>query len=214
MTATPKRRNIAYRCPECTDTVIGTVGKFVMSSDLLRLKCTCDKPGLMDISASGGKVKLSVPCIFCKQNHSYTVSEEVFLERESFTLACPYAGLDIAFIGDDEKTEADLNRTAQEIQRLMASFEAEEISDIQPKDMPEEEVLPDPAVYDTVRFIVKDLEDEGAVKCPCGEGPYELRFADGGIEVYCEKCGASYLFRACSPSAAEEYLSLSSVELK
>ena len=92
--------------------------------------------------------------------------------------------------------------------------EAEELSDIQPQDMNDDEILPDPAVYDTVRFIVKDLEAEGKVDCPCHEGTYELRFCDEGIQVYCEKCGATYTFHASSPSVTEEYLSLDSITLR
>ena len=70
---------------------------------------------------------------------------------------------------------------------LMASLEAEELSDIQPQDMAETEILPDPAVYDTLRFILKDLEAEGKVQCPCGEGPYDLRFTQDGMQAYCER---------------------------
>ena len=215
MVIKPKQRNIAFRCPECTSAVIGLVGKFALKSNLLRLKCSCEKPSALDITVTNdSKLRLSVPCIFCKQNHNYVVSEGVFFDRESFLLNCPYAGMDIAFIGEEDKIQGDLTRTAEEITRLMASFEAEEISDIQPVDMDEGEVLPDPAVYDTLRFVVKDLEEEGRVHCPCNDGKYDLRFCDGGVQVYCERCGASYTFNASSPTLAEEYLGLDSLDLK
>jgi hypothetical protein len=97
---------------------------------------------------------------------------------------------------------------------LMKNLEAEELSDIQPEDMPEAEILPDPAVYDTLRFVVKDLEAEGRLNCPCGEGPYDLRFTDSGMQVWCESCGASYDFNATSPTMAEEYLDLDEITLK
>ena len=142
------------------------------------------------------------------------VSESIFFERDKFLLNCPYTGMDIAFIGDEESVIGELKRTEEEINRLLASFEAAELSDIQPQDMTDEEILPDPAVYDTVRFIVKDLEEESKVNCPCGDGKYELRFCDEGIQVYCEKCGATYTFHATSPSVTEEYLSLDSITLK
>ena len=80
--------------------------------------------------------------------------------------------------------------------------------------MSDDEVPPDPAIYDTLRFVVKDLEEEGRIKCPCGDGKYDLRFTDAGMEVYCEKCGATYEFSAASPTMAEEYLDLSEIILK
>lgn len=215
MIVTPKQRQIAYRCPECGNAVFGLIGRFAMKANLLRLKCSCDKSSALDISYAGdGKIRLSVPCLFCKQNHSFVVSESIFFNREKFLLNCPYSGMDIAFIGNEDVVAEELGRTQEELERLLAQLEAAELADIQPQDMNEDEILPDPAVYDTIRFIVKDLEAEGKVNCPCHEGTYELRFCDEGIQVYCEKCGASYTFHATSPSVTEEYLSLDSITLR
>ena len=215
MIVTPKQRQIAYRCPECGNAVFGLIGRFAMKANLLRLKCDCDKSSALDISYAGdGKIRLSVPCLFCKQNHSFVVSESIFFNRDKFLLNCPYSGMDIAFIGNEDVVVEELERTQKELERLLADLEAAELADIQPQDMNEDEILPDPAVYDTVRFIVKDLEAEGKVDCPCHDGTYELRFCDEGIQVYCEKCGASYTFHATSPSVTEEYLSLDSITLR
>lgn len=211
----PKQRNIAYRCPECASSIFGIVGKFALSANMLRLKCSCDKPSALDITVTNdGKIRLSVPCLFCKQNHNYVVSESVFFDREKFLLNCPYTGMDIAFIGEEETIHTELARTEEEIRRLMASFEAEELSDIQPQEMHDEEILPDPAVYDTLRFVVKDLEEEGKISCLCKNGKYDLRFTESGVEVYCENCGGSYLFLATTPALAEEYLDIDSLKLK
>ena len=95
----------------------------------------------------------------------------------------------------------------------MAGLEAEEISDLQPKEMSEDEILPDPSVYDTIRFVLKDLEAEGKVECPCKKGGYDLRFSDEGIQAYCESCGTTYTFRSVTPSACEEYLKLERIKL-
>lgn len=215
MIVTPRQRQIAYRCPKCGNAVFGLIGRFALKANLLRLKCGCDKSSMLDISStSDGKIRLSVPCLFCKQNHSYVVSESIFFDRDRFFLNCPYTGMDISFIGDEEAVVEELNRTQRELEKLLADLEAEELADIQPQDMNEDEILPDPAVYDTVRFIVKDLEAEGKVDCPCHEGPYELRFCDEGVQVYCERCGATYTFHASSPSVTEEYMSLRSITLR
>ena len=215
MVIKPKQRNIVYRCPECASAVFGIVGKFALSADLVRLKCSCEKPTSLDINKTNdGKIRLSVPCLFCKQNHNYVVSESIFFDRDLFLLNCPYTGLDIAFLGEEERLNSELKRTEEEIQRLLTGLEVEELSDIQPEDMHEDEILPDPAVYDTLRFVVKDLEEEGRLKCLCNNGKYDLRFTDEGIEVYCEKCGGSYLFKATTPSIAEEYLSIDELKLK
>ncbi len=215
MVITPKQRQIAYRCPECGNAIFGLIGKFALKANLLRIKCDCDKSSVLDISnTNDGKIRLSVPCLFCKQNHSYVVSESIFFDRDKFLLNCPYTGMDIAFIGDEQTIIGELDRTGKELDRLLADLEAQELSDIQPQDMNDDEILPDPAVYDTVRFIVKDLEAEGKVDCPCHDGKYELRFCDEGVQVYCERCGATYTFHATTPSVTEEYLALDHITLK
>ena len=210
----PKQRNIAYRCPGCGSAVIGLVGKFALHANMLRLKCSCGDEQSLDITMADGKIRLSVPCLFCRQNHSYVVSESLFFENDRFLLNCPYSNMDIAIIGDEETVNQELARTEAELNMLMKNLEAEELSDIQPEDMPEAEILPDPAVYDTLRFVVKDLEAEGKLHCPCGMGPYDLRFTDGGMQVWCDSCGATYDFNATSPTMAEEYLELDEIRLK
>ena len=209
-----KERFITYRCPECLDAISGPIGRFASSAGLLRLKCSCEKGSSIDITpVEGGKIKLSIPCLFCKQSHSYVVSESVFFERDISLLSCPYSGMDIAFIGEEEKIKGELARTEAEIARLLTGLEAESVSDIQPTDMNDEEILPDPAVYDTLRFVLKDLEEEGRVKCLCNEGKYDLRFTDEGVQAYCENCGATFTFRATSAVLAEEYLDLDEITL-
>ena len=208
------KTHVAYRCPECGTLIYGFVGRFALSANLLRLKCTCGHSA-MDITVTNdNKIRLSVPCIFCKQNHNYVVSQSIFFGRERFLLNCPYANMDICFIGEKEKIDEDISRSADELDRLLKSLEAESVKDIQPTDMDEDEILPDPAVYDTVRFLIRELEADGKIDCPCKRGSYDIRFAPSGIEVYCPDCNASYIFSAEAASASEEYLSIDSLTLQ
>ena len=209
-----KERLIAYRCSTCGSAVLGTVGKFAIVADMLRLKCGCDDPSILDIHITRDeKIKLTVPCILCGESHSFVVSQEILLNRDLSKLSCPYSGVDIAFIGEKEAIDVELERTGRELSAIMAGLEAEDVSELQPQEMNEEEILPDPSVYDTIRFVLKDLEADGQVKCPCGKGGYDLRFSDDGIQAYCESCGATYTFRSVTPAACEEYLTLDSIKL-
>lgn len=213
MVLNPGQTHVAYRCPECGTTIFGFVGKFALAAGMLRLKCSCGKSA-MDISVTQDKkVRLSVPCLFCKQNHSYVVSDTIFFGRDIFLLNCPYSNMDICFIGEKEKCDAEIQRTGNELERLLADLEAENLSDIQPQDVDEEEVLPDPTVYDAMRFLVKELEYDGKISCPCGDGEYDLRFCKEGIQVFCAKCGATYTFDTRAEAASEDYLSLDSIKL-
>jgi RNase P subunit RPR2 len=179
----------------------------------LRIKCSCNGSALDVNITNDGKIRLSVPCLFCKQNHSFVVSQSIFFGKDRFLLNCPYSNMDIAFIGDKEKIDAELTRSAEELARLLQNLEAESIKDMQPIDLDEDEVLPDPAIYDSIRFLIKELEAEGKIDCPCHSGEYDIRFSRDGVEVFCPRCGAVHNFPAASPSAAEEYLSVDSLTL-
>ena len=215
MAVLPTQRHIAYRCPDCGEAVVGLVGRFALSANMLRLKCSCGSEMSLDMNIiSGEKIRLSVPCLYCRQNHSYVVSEALFFDKDRFLLNCPYSGMDIAFLGEEDVVSHEILRTGEELAALMKNLEAEELSDLQPEDMDESEVLPDPAVYNVLKFLIKDLEEEGNLHCPCGEGPYDVRFTDTGLQAWCENCGATYDFDAKTTSIAEEYLQIDSITLK
>lgn len=210
---TTKRTQIAYRCHDCAVATVGFLGGLGAVSDMLRLKCECGGSALDIKRQSDGKVNLSVPCVYCKSNHSFVVSPEVMRREELTKFSCPYSGMGIAFIGDEDSVAKEVENSAEELSRIMASLEAETVADIQPQDVGEDSMPPDPAIYDTLNFVVRDLESEGAVSCPCDKGEYDLRFTDDGMQVYCKNCGATYDFYARSVSVAEEYLTIDSIKL-
>ncbi len=211
---TKNTNRIAYRCPDCGIATLGLFGTLPKVSDMLRLKCECGGPSLDIQKLRDSKIHLSVPCVYCKTQHGYVLNENVALRDGLTSLTCPYANMDIAFIGNAEEIDKELTRTADELAGVLVSLEAESLSDIQPMDVDEDAVLPDPGVFDAINFLLRDLESAGEVHCPCNNGKYELRFCDGGIQVFCENCGAAYTFYAKSAATAEEYLSLDKIELK
>ena len=209
-----RRTQIAYRCPDCAVATVGFLGGLGAVSDMLRLKCSCGESALDIKKQSDGKVNLSVPCVYCKSNHSFVVAPEIIMRDEPTKFSCPYSGMGIAFIGDEDSVAKEVETSAEELARIMTSLEAETVSDIQPQDVGEDSVPPDPAIYDTLNFVLRDLEAEDAVHCPCDNGSYDLRFTDDGMQVWCKNCGATYDFFARSVSVAEEYLTIDSITLK
>ncbi len=208
-----KHTHIAYRCPECGTVIYGLVGEFALSANMMRLKCECGKSAL-DISPTRDKkIKLSVPCVLCRENHNLVLSPALFFDRELFTGGCPYSSLDIVFIGDKDNVDSAIEKNTEDLKKLIKDMEVETLEELQPEDMDEDEILPDAQVYDLIRFVVKDLESEGRVDCPCHSGNYDLRYAPGGIQVFCPECEAAYFFSCASAAAAEEYLSLEEIKL-
>ncbi len=211
MILTPKKNNIAYRCPVCGDMIHGFVGQ--LHADMLRIKCPCEASAMEIHFRSDKKVRFSIPCVFCKSSHTYVVSETIVFERDKFLLACPYANMDIAFLGTEDNVNAEAARAEEELSRLLDNLEAEDLSDIQPEDMASEEILPDAELYDIVRFLVRELEADGKVDCPCHSVNLDFRFTESGVEVYCVDCGACYEFPVQSTAVARETLEIDEITL-
>ena len=216
-----KQTHVAYHCPHCGMAVLGYVGEFALSADMLKIKCDCGKSALTVTYTNDKKIRLAVPCLFCENPHHFVVSQEVFFARDIFLLGCPYMGMDVCFIGKPAPLQKALNESAAALNDffeknglvLPALEEGEEEEPSRAQGEEDAPTFPDEQVYDVIHFLVKDLEAEGAVDCPCGTGPYETEITAGGIRVFCAECRAEYFFPVESVSAAEEFLSLNALTL-
>ena len=203
-----KQTNVAYRCPGCGYAIFGLVGAFSVSAGMLKLKCQCGDSQMILQFTSDKKVRVTVPCLFCGTDHQFTVSQSLFFEREIFALNCPYTNMDICYIGEKEKIDEALEKSAQELEMLFS-----QVTEVADDEIKAEQILPDAQIYDILRFVVKELEAEQKIECPCQTGPYELDITPDGIRVYCTECGASYLFPADSVASAEAFLHADSLHL-
>ncbi|MFA5561245.1 MAG: hypothetical protein WDA00_01195 [Eubacteriales bacterium] len=195
-----KQTHITYRCPDCGDAIFGLVGAFSLRAEMVKLKCPCGKSSLHIQPTKDKKARLSVPCLFCGKPHHYMISQSLLYGRELFLLNCPYTNMDICFTGTKEKIDGALSQSAGELERLFASL------DMEPMPAAARPYLPDASIHDIVRFVVRELEEEGKIYCPCQNGTYDLRLTQEGICVFCTACGASALFPADSVAAAEDFL--------
>ena len=209
-----KQNDIAYRCPTCGSMVHGFVGGFAFTADMLKLKCPCGESELVaTIASDRERVRLSVPCLYCGGSHHFTVGRSLFFGDRLFLLNCPYTNMDICFLGAKEEVDSAVEAAETDLARLLGEMGLESMKELQPEDLDPDEVLPDARIYDIIRYLVKELEAEGAIDCPCHGGEYELTLSDRGIVVYCPACRASHLFRTDSVAAAEEFLQIDSLTL-
>ena len=212
-----KQTHIAYHCPHCGTAVLGYVGEFALSADMLKLKCDCGESELSVTYTNDKKIRLSVPCLFCESPHNFVVTQNVFFERETFILSCPYTKVDICFVGKPEALQKELDRSAKELNALFEennmSLPAWEESDDEEK-AEDTALLTDPQVYDIVRFVVSDLKAENLISCPCSSGEYEVEIVSGGVRVFCTECGAERFYAIHSVGAAQDFLSIDKIVLE
>ena len=207
-----KQTTVAYRCPHCGAGVLSAVGLFSLSADMVKLKCDCGHSEMTVVQCRDGKVRLTVPCIFCPNPHVFTVSRSLFYGKELFVLPCPYSDVNICIIGEINRVKAELARTELELLDIM---EENGISDFSVLHQDEQSVLTDPQIFDIVMFVIHDLEAEGKITCRCpdGDGEYEAEVLDDAIRVSCTKCGAERLIPTDSCLGAHAFLNCDSLHL-
>ena len=204
-----RETTVAYRCPACGKHILGMVGIFTLSGDMIKLKCDCGGSEMVIAKAKDQKIRLSVPCVICPDPHYYTISGTAFFDRDLIALSCPYSDLAACWIGTKKKVEKALEESDRELLTLLRESGIEDFDSfttgrntVQPKrpdeadEADEDPQFDDAELEDTVNFMLAELEADGAVTCACRrakreEKPeYGYTLERGVLRVRCEKCGA------------------------
>lgn len=211
MVLEPQNTTVAYRCPHCGAAVYSGINLFMLSADMLKLKCTCGKSDMTLIKnqTDDQKIRVTVPCMFCPKPHQFVLSRAMLFDKECFTLPCPYTDLTVCCVGEDNHVRAEMARSELELLKIL-----EENGITDPSVLRQEEELPpqfptDPQVRDIVLFVIGELDAEGKIRCHCRSKEnhtYDVSIEDDGIRVSCAGCGASRLIPTDSSLAAHAFL--------
>ncbi|MBE6668141.1 MAG: hypothetical protein E7607_07535 [Ruminococcaceae bacterium] len=207
-----KQTTVAYRCPHCGMGVMSVVDIFNLSADMVKLKCNCGQSEMTVVRARDGKIRFTVPCILCPKPHNFTVSSSLFFNKELFVLPCPYSDINICMMGDINYVKAELSRSELELLDLLEKSGLSGFEDIHG-----DEVLTDPQIREIVTYVIKELDEEGRIRCKCADGSsgeYDAEIQKEGIRVSCAKCGATKLIPTDSLISASEFLNADSLELE
>lgn len=210
-----KHTTVAYRCPHCGAAVLSGVNIFSLTADMLKLKCSCGQSELTLVSDGTSKVRLSVPCILCPKPHQFVLNRSLFFGKELFCMPCPYSDINICCVGEENHVKAEMSRSELELLQLL---EENGLADFGSLHGEQESGFPtDPQVRDIVMFVIRDLDEEGKIKCHCtgehADRQYDAEIEDDGIRVSCSSCGASRLIPTDSSLAAHAFLHSDALDL-
>lgn len=211
---------VAFRCPACGCDVLGEVNLFDLGGEGCAISCECGQSHLRMLLRSDGKIHISVPCLFCPEDHTYRLSGISFLERGLFTLSCKYTAMDIAFMGDHAKVLDALAKSEEKLVEIFSQFvEEEEEEDGMWEDDCDEEchcahdhgkektgnateipqptgdligACANPAVAMNLIYLVKEFAADGKISCECGAKQYNLQIGYDHIRLTCPVCGGEY----------------------
>lgn len=192
-TLTDKTTVIASRCPECGAIVAERVNFFSLSGQHM-IKCKICGKSHIDIAMSADrKVRLTVPCLVCPHPHPYTVGSHSFFNQDLFLLQCSYSGLDICFIGKEEKVDEALRLSAKQLKEIYESNKQEE---------PSNNFL-DADIMQDVMYAVEELAITNRIRCRCGEPNLAIVVQYDKVKISCKDCGASATLYATEKSDVE-----------
>ena len=205
-----KQTVLAYRCPKCGYTTTGIVGSFALNADMFRLKCDCGQSEALVSKTHDDKIRVTVPCIVCPKPHTYLVNSSLFFEKDVFILGCTAYGVDLCFIGDEQRVSDAICESNEVLLELLgdeSSFE-----DL--KKVNEEKDLTDPQVLEIVMFVIHDLAEAGEIECRCEDGgEYDVEIHDDCVVIRCKKCGAQARISTTSVGEANDFLRLEHLKL-
>ena len=220
MVLQPEQSTVAYRCPHCGGAVYSGINLFMLTADMLKLKCSCgnSEMTLVTTQSDREKVRLTIPCMFCPKPHQIPLSRSLLFDKELFTLQCPYTDITICCVGEDNHVKAEMARSELELLRLL---EENGITDLSVLRGEEGDALPDdfptdPQVRDIVMFVIGELDAEGKIKCRCRDAAahtYDVSIENDGVRVSCQSCGASRFIPTDSSLAAHAFLHSDALDL-
>lgn len=217
-----KETTVAYRCPKCGKMVRGMVGVFSLSGDLIKLKCECGESELNMVKTNDKKVRITVPCLVCPNPHTFVLSREAFFDSDIFSYACPYSGIDLCIIGNEEAVTEAIEEADKTLIKILKEAGVENVESFitakEADDEAESEKVPDPEMQSIVHFLLCELEDEGNISCKCGKhGKYEFKFVGANLDnvlIYCTECSASVSVPLPDAIAANAFLHTESLKLQ
>ena len=213
---------VAYRCPSCGYDVMGELNLFDLGGEGARLTCECGESELYFGLRSDGKINVSVPCLFCPDDHKFLLADFSFFERELFTLSCKYTGVEIVFMGDHAKVIEALHKSEEKLAALLGELTEEYDAD---EDVCDEEgdgcgcgehcqcdhehqkeetidipqptgdligACANPSVTMNILYLIKEFAEEERIRCACGAKNYNLQLGFDHVRLTCPTCGGEY----------------------
>lgn len=196
---------IASRCPECGAIIAERISIFSISGGQYIIRCKiCGKSHMIISLSADGKVRLTVPCLVCPHPHPYTLASSNFFMRDLFILQCSYSGLDICFIGSEEKVDEALKLTGRQLKELFDEQANDEVSNN----------FLDADIMQEVMYAVEELAITNRIRCSCGEPNLAIVVDYDKVHISCKDCGCKKTLYASEPSDAETLSSLKSLTLE
>ena len=184
------KRSIAFVCPACRQSVVLERTVFQLAAAGSRLACPCGKSSI-DVSLMGDQVRLTVPCLFCQEEHSVSCSTQAFLNQKTLAFTCANSGMDCCYVGEEEPVFAALARLEEAVDKYEAAAGAQGtfLNDL---------------VMEGILGELKDIAQRDGISCTCGCREWKLKINYSSVELFCADCEGALKIPAATISDIED----------
>lgn len=184
------KRYIAFICPVCRQPVILERTAFQLAASESRLHCPCGKSSIR-LALVGNRIQVSVPCLFCEEEHTVSCSMAAFLHEKTLAFSCANSGLDCCYIGDRDPVFAAVRRLEETVDALESEAGAEG-------------TFLNDTVMEEILGELRDIGTRGGISCTCGCKDWKLKVNYSSVELFCAHCGAALKIPAATLSDLED----------
>ncbi len=184
------KRSLAFLCPACRQAVILERSVFELAASNSRLSCPCGKSALT-IDVMGDRVRLTVPCLLCEEEHTVTCSTHAFLHEKTLAFSCAASGLDCCYVGEEGPVFAAMKRLEETVDQLEseAGDQGTFLNDV---------------VMEEILSEIRDIGQRDGISCTCGSREWKLKINYSSVELFCAQCGAALRIPAATLSDVED----------
>lgn len=184
------KRFIAFICPVCRQPVILERTVFQLAASGSRLPCPCGKSSI-DIALMGDQVRVTVPCLFCKEEHTVSCSTQAFLREKTLAFSCANSGLDCCYVGEEGPVFAAMRRLEETVDQMEEAAAAQGAF---LNDLVMEEILGE----------IRDIGQRDGIACTCGCRDWKLKINYSSVELFCGQCEGALRIPAATISDIED----------
>lgn len=167
----PARVAIALRCPLCGKTEVRLVSLFAFSgTSSIRLACSCGRHQVA-VSRHRGRMVVQVPCYLCDGIHHFEFTPLRFWTGDPEPVICPETGLNLGMMGRPEEVQT------------WGGLDDEELDPTALADY-----FINPEVMYEVLAAVHELDEQGRLRCRCGNTDIEYELQPDRLDLVCPRC--------------------------
>ncbi len=197
MSVTESVKTVAARCSKCGADIITEVNYFQLAFQKINVKCDCCGETSITLNAEDGdQVLISVPCAGCGEGHSFTRKLDNFFKtnEDIFRFMCPFAGIEICFVGEPERVVPALDTSRQELIDMISEYQRDSgVPEEETYEKKEKERRELAKAY--IKQLIYDCADIDMILCQCKgmDSTESLSLYEGKdyIKLTCKSCGRS-----------------------